>query len=54
MFFNLSLSLFYSFTHTISNSFRGTIGIELNQPTGGVSHFRNMVDLAVDAWFEGK
>ena len=31
----------------------GTTGIELNQPTGGDSHFRNIVDLAVDAWFKG-
>ena len=51
---SLSLSLCFILTHTISNSFRGTIGIELNQPTRGVSHFRNIVDPVVDASFECK
>ena len=55
IFQSLSLSMFFSFALIKKkNSSKGTIGIELNQPTGGVSHFRNIVDLAVDAWFEGK
>ena len=53
-YFSISLSLCFILTHTISNSFRGTIGVELNQPTRGVSHFRNIVDPAVDASFECK